>query len=190
MRRPLLLASASPRRLQLLQAAGIPTEAMPAHVDESARPGEPPEAMVVRLARLKALAIAQSQPNRLVLGADTTVILDHHVLGKPVDLDDARRMLKILSGRTHEVLTGCSLIRLDPSFEKSWLASTRVVFRRFDDTTIDAYFSLVNPLDKAGAYGIQEHGEMLVEEIDGYHSTVVGLPVEDVTAALKAIDRS
>lgn len=188
MSRPLLLASASPRRLQLLQAAGIETEVLPAHVDETAWPGETPEAMVVRLARLKALAIARRQESRLVLGADTTVILDHHVLGKPADLDDARRMLRILSGRTHEVLTGCSLIRLAFPFEKSWLASTRVSFKRLDDAAIDAYFALVNPLDKAGAYGIQEHGGMLVEKIDGYLSTVIGLPIEEVVAALKTID--
>ena len=187
MKLPLILASASPRRRQLLQTAGIAAEVIPAHIDESTLAGETTEKMVVRLARLKALAIARLQPGRLVLGADTTVVLNHHVLSKPADLADARRMLKILSGRTHEVLTGCCLVRQDPPFKKSWLATTQVTFRSFSDTTIDAYFTLVNPLDKAGAYGIQEHGDMLVERIDGFLSTVIGLPVEEVVAELKAL---
>jgi septum formation protein len=183
----LILASASPRRRLLLKNAGIVAEVIPAHVDESALAGETTEKMVMRLAKLKAQAIARQQPDRIVLGADTTVVLDHHVLGKPIDLADARRMLQILSGRTHEVLTGCCLVRQDPPFKKSWLASTLVTFRSFNDTTIDAYFSLVNPLDKAGAYGIQEHGDMLVERIDGFLSTVIGLPVEEVVVELSAI---
>lgn len=185
----LILASASPRRRDLLQAAGIPFEVRAAEVDESRLAGESPEDLVLRLSRLKAEAISWLAPKRLVLGADTIVTLDHHLLGKPSDLADARRILRLLSGRTHEVLTGVTLCRQTPECSTSWIASTLVRFKELSDADIDRYLSAAHVLDKAGAYGIQDHGEMIVAGIDGLYSNVVGLPVEEVAEALARIGR-
>lgn len=185
----LILASASPRRRDLLQTAGIPFEVRAAEVDESRLAGESPEDLVLRLSRLKAEAISWQFPKRLVLGADTIVTLDHHLLGKPSDLADARRILRLLSGRTHEVLTGVTLCRQTPEGSLSWIASTQVRFKELSDADIDRYLSVAHVLDKAGAYGIQDHGEMIVAGIDGLYSNVVGLPVEEVAEALVRIGR-
>jgi septum formation protein len=119
-----------------------------------------------------------------VLGADTVVVLDGVVFGKPADLADAGRMLGQLSGRWHEVLTGVALVRRDPPWRRVWVCVTRVRFKALSPKVIRDYCAQVNTLDKAGAYGIQERGEMLVAEIDGLYSNVVGLPVEEVVAAL------
>lgn len=178
----LVLASGSPRRRELLTRAGVPLELRTADISEDVLPNESPVALVRRLALAKARAVASSLPGRLVLGADTVVELDERVYGKPVDMAAARAMLRSLSGCRHEVLTGVCLLR--GCVEKSWVARTRVCFRELDDAAIDAYFALVNPLDKAGAYGIQEHGEMIVAGIDGLLSNVIGLPVEEVLAVL------
>ena len=183
-RPPLVLASASPRRRELLQEAGIAFLVAAAGVDESALPGETPAAQVQRLALAKADAVTARYPGQLVLGADTVVVLDGTLFGKPADLADAKRMLATLSGRWHDVLTGVALVRREPAHRQAWVCRTRVHFKALSSATIDAYCARANPLDKAGAYGIQEHGELLVAEIDGLRSNVIGLPVEEVVAAL------
>jgi len=176
----LVLASASPRRRELLMRAGVPLQVRTADISEDAQPGESPEALVLRLAGGKARAVAADLPGRLVLGADTVIAFAGQIYGKPVDLPAARAMLRAFAGRQHDVLTGVCLLR--DSVEYSWLARTTVRFRLLTDAAIDDYVALVNPLDKAGAYGIQEHGEMIVAGMDGLLSNVIGLPVEEVLA--------
>ena len=176
----LVLASASPRRRELLARAGVPLEIRTADIPEAPQAGESPEALVLRLASAKARAVAAAMPGRLVLGADTVIAFAGRIYGKPADLPSARAMLRAFAGREHTVLTGVCLLR--DCAEHCWLARTTVRFRALDDAVIDGYFALVNPLDKAGAYGIQEHGEMIVAGIDGLLSNVIGLPVEEVLA--------
>jgi septum formation protein len=179
---PLLLASASPRRLSLLLALGCDVRAKPAQISEEARPRESPGAYVLRLAEEKARACATGveglPASGLVLGADTVVVLDGAVLGKPKDASDARRMLRLLSGREHEVVTGVCLLRLDDGRAARGATVTRVRFRPYDDATIDWYVGTGEPMDKAGAYGIQGKGVMLSDGIEGSWSNVVGLPLE------------
>ena len=181
----LILASASPRRSELLKGAGIPFQVIPAEVEEPAWDGGcTPEEHVTRLARIKAGCVSQAHPGALVLGADTAVFLDNVLYGKPADMEEARKMLMTLSGREHRVLTGVALCR-GGRVMKEWCAESRVAFRKLTPEIIDSYFAAVNPLDKAGAYGLQCHGEMLCCGFTGLHSTVVGLPVEEVAEALK-----
>lgn len=179
-----ILASGSPRRRDLLTEAGIAFTVEVSSVDESVRAGESSADMVKRLSRLKAQAVWSQHVDCTVLGADTVVVLDGEALGKPADLDDARRMLRRLSGRTHEVLTGVSIVYSDGTVD-SWVAVTGVKFHVLSDMVIEEYLRLVDVLDKAGSYGIQCHGELLVEGIDGLWSNVVGLPVEDVVEHLR-----
>ncbi len=180
----IVLASGSPRRRELLQSAGIPFEVMTADVEEARIEGEPPEQMVQRLATLKAKAVAARCPERVVLGADTVVVLNGQTLGKPRDLDDARRMLSMLSGRTHRVLTGVTIVFPNATSAR-WCCETSVTFKTLASADIEMYLSLVNVLDKAGAYAVQSHGELLVEKVDGLLSNVIGLPVEEVKARLE-----
>ena len=184
-RRTIVLASQSPRRAQLLSEAGFTLTIVPADIDETPRVGESAVDMTVRLAAEKAEAVAKRHPYDVVLGADTTVILYNEPLGKPLDLEDARRMLRQLSGREHRVVTGVALIRSQPQVRDVWFAETRVRFRSLTPAIIGRYLSLVHTLDKAGAYGIQEHGDLIVEEVCGLRSTVVGLPVEEVVERLR-----
>ncbi|MDX9981343.1 MAG: Maf family protein [Lentisphaeria bacterium] len=181
----LILASASPRRLDLLRRAGVTVAVFPVDVDESPFPGEPPGAHVERLALAKAAAAKRRWPESTVLGADTVVVLDGRIFGKPADLEAARATLRQLSGRCHRVLTGVCLHWPSPRPPEVWTSCTEVYFRVLDETAIAAYFARVNPLDKAGAYGIQAHGEMLVDHIVGLESNVVGLPVEEVLLRLR-----
>ncbi len=190
-RRCLILASASPRRLELLRGAGLDPRVVVPRVDETVRPGEAPEARVARLAIEKVHAVeldlaAQAQL-AVVLGADTEVVLDGRPLGKPRDAVEAAAMLRALRGRVHEVLTGVHLLRRDEQRSATAVAVTRVRFRSFDDATLAAYVATGEPLDKAGAYGIQGHGASLVESVDGSWSNVVGLPVEQLPAWLERI---
>jgi len=180
----LVLASASPRRKILLEKAGIEVEIAPADVDESYRVGESPEEHVQRLARAKAATVARRFPNRAVLGADTVVVMDGRIYGKPENAARAREFLAAFSGRSHEVLTGVSLMRLRPPGEQTWLARSVVHFKSLQPEDLEKYCRQVNPLDKAGAYGIQEHGEQIIEQVDGLVSTVIGLPVEEVLEKL------
>jgi len=178
----LILASASPRRTGLLREAGYAFDVEPAHVDESGLAGEAPRAYVLRVAALKARAVAASHPDDLVLAADTTVVIDGLMLAKPSDDDDARRMLGLLSGRTHDVLTGVVLVCAGR--ESSAVADTRVRFRPLTRAEIDWYVASGEPQDKAGAYGVQGLASRFVEAVDGSYSNVVGLPVGAVRALL------
>ncbi len=173
---PLVLASASPRRAELLAAAGIAFEVDTANVDETPRAGEAPRDYVRRLAEAKARAVTVRHPAGLVLGADTTVVVDGTILGKPVDATDAGDMLRRLSGRSHQVLTGVALVRDGRTVEVD-VAVTDVWFAPMTGADIDAYVATGEPMDKAGAYAIQGRASCFVTRIDGSYSNVVGLPV-------------
>jgi septum formation protein len=175
---PLILASASPRRRDLLSELGLSFRVVVADVTEHEEPDSDPRAMVTHNAALKADWVAVRHPEALVLGADTTVFIDRTVLNKPRDLDDARRMLKLLSGRAHTVFTGVALRHVASGLRLDDGATSEVTFRLLDDAVIDAYFQMANPLDKAGAYGIQDHGELLVAGWSGSFSNIMGLPME------------
>ena len=175
--RPLVLASSSPRRKEILTAVGWPFEAHTAGVDETRLAGEGPEDFVSRLARAKAEAVAQSRLFGLVLGADTTVLVDGEILEKPRDQEDARRMLRALSGRWHEVLTGVALVRAETGRAVTGLERTRVRFAETSDEEIDWHVRTGDVLDKAGAYAIQGRAALFIEAIDGDYWNVVGLPV-------------
>jgi septum formation protein len=183
MRPRLVLASRSPRRRELLGHLGVPLEVRPADADETVRPGEDARAYVLRVARAKARAV----PGELVLGADTAVVLDGEVLGKPEDAADARRMLRALSGAVHEVLTAVCLRRADPALELEEIVSTQVRFARLGSGEIDWYVGTGEPLDKAGAYAIQGVGAAFVLSVHGSVSNVVGLPLAETAALLRRL---
>lgn len=170
-----VLASASPRRHDLLRSVGLEIEVRPADIDESVVPGEDPVAYVRRLSREKAVAVAR--PGELVIAADTTVEVDGTILGKPADAADACRMLSLLSARTHRVHTGVTVGR-DSSLE-TIAVSTAVTFVTLDAATIDWYVGTGEPMDKAGGYAMQGAGGALVERIDGSVSNVIGLPLAE-----------
>ncbi len=177
----LILASASPRRRELLQQLGLEFTVRPAQIDESPHDEEKASDYVLRLAREKAHAVAESADRvegELVLAADTVVSVDDALLGKPEDEDDARRMLRMLSGRIHEVLTGVALCDIDRGLQLAKLHTTRVHFKELSDAEIDWYVATGEPSDKAGGYAIQGHAAIFVEGIGGSYSNVVGLPLE------------
>jgi septum formation protein len=174
----LLLASSSPRRAEILRAVGWEFEALATNIDETLSPGEDAESAVERLALEKAAAAAKRSPSMLVLGADTTVVVDSEILGKPQDERDARRMLRLLSGRWHDVLTGVALIRREGnSCRVVAHEKTRVLFGPMSDAEIDWYVKSGEPMDKAGAYAVQGRAALFIEEIGGDYWNVVGLPV-------------
>lgn len=179
----LVLASASPRRRQLLEMLGIPVVVRPSHIAEVRAAGESPEAYVSRLAREKALGVGGT----LVLGADTTVALGDDILEKPADDADALRMLRALQGRTHRVATGVALVAGGVVHQA--LDVTTVTFRPAGDDLLRAYVATGEPRDKAGAYGIQGFGSALVERIDGDFFGVMGLPVRLVVELLERVGR-
>ncbi len=172
----IILASASPRRAELLSAAGFDFAVRVADIDETILPGETPRAYVLRLSLEKARAVARS--GEIVLGADTTVVIGNEIAGKPVDADDARRMLRLLGGAWHEVLTAVSLVKDGQTLSN--IAATRVKFAHLSEAEIDWYLKTGEPFDKAGAYGIQGYASRFVEGIEGNYSNVVGLPVQMV----------
>ena len=171
----LILASGSPRRSELLVAVGWEFTKHAADIDESERDGESPEEYVVRLACEKAEAVAGNYPDEIVLGADTTVVIDGQILGKPVDLPDARRMLKILSGNWHDVLTGVAVVEKGQT--RSAMQRTRVKFAPITDDEINFLAERGDPLDKAGAYAVQAQAALFIEGIEGDHWNVTGLPI-------------
>jgi len=183
---PLILASASPRRAELLRQLGMRFEVLPSAVAELAHDELSPCELCQLNAHRKARAVAKKRPDALVLGADTLVFMEREILGKPLDLDHARRMLAQLQGRTHQVVTGVSLIHLRAHRERLFSVSTDVRFRELSAAQIERYLAEVHALDKAGAYAIQEHGEWIVEEISGSFTNVVGLPLERVWEELSA----
>lgn len=171
----MVLASGSPRRAEILSAVGWDFEKQIADVDESPIPGETPEDYVVRLALEKASAVAGGMPDQLVLGADTTVVIDGEIIGKPADLGDARRMLKMLSGRRHEVLTGVALAAGGRNI--TGLERTGVIFSEMSDAEIEFLAAKGEPLDKAGAYAVQAQAALFITGIEGDYWNVVGLPI-------------
>ena len=183
---PVVLASSSPRRKELLGRAGIEFEVIPSPAEEVHDASMSPAALCELNATLKAEAVAVMRPDATVIGSDTLVFIDNEPLGKPADIDAARTMLARLAGRTHQVRTGVCII-FPGGMRKLFHETTDVTFLPVDANAIDNYLSKVNPLDKAGAYGIQEHGELIVERINGSYENVMGLPVEQVLAVL-AID--
>ncbi len=184
---PLILASASPRRKELLSKLGVPFEVLVAPVVEHEEATAEPRAMVLHNAALKAAWVCAARPGALVLAADTTVALDGRVLNKPRDLAEAREMLRHLSGRTHTVYTGVCLWRRPGGPEITHCETSSVTFRGFDDAVISRYFEIVNPLDKAGAYGIQEGRELILHKYTGSLSNIMGLPLEWVATQLHAL---
>jgi len=180
----IVLASSSPRRRELLQTAGFEVDVRPADVDELTE-GLPPRDLVTANAKLKALHVAASLRGDLILGADTVMVLDGEILGKPRDRDHAADMLRRLSGRVHEVLTGVCLVRGGSRNACLFVESTRVSFRSLDAASIAAYLADINPLDKAGAYAAQEDRGRLIERIEGSHENVIGLPIFRVMEAVK-----
>jgi septum formation protein len=168
-----ILASASPRRRELLSLIGIVHEVRPADIDESLLPGEKPAAHAERLARTKAHTIAEREPDAVIIAADTIVVVDGDVLGKPADQAAARAMLKRLSGRTHVVLTAIAVAR--GARTESAVESVDVTFRAVTDDEIGSYIATGEPMDKAGAYGIQGFGATIVERVDGDYFSVMGL---------------
>ncbi len=183
---PLILASASPRRAELLGQLKLEFEVVPGDATEVFDDQLSPLELCQLHAHRKARADAKQTPDPLVLGAHTLVFLGREIFGKPRNLADARRMLTQLQGRTHQVVTGVSLINLRAHRERLFAVSTDVKFLPLTAEQIADYLGRMNPLDKAGAYAIQEHGEMIVSEIAGSYSNVVGLPVEQLQAELNA----
>ena len=181
-----MLASASPRRQELLRNAGIPFTVCPANISEIPLAGESPRDCAERLAREKAQSVLRQQPGRVVLGADTIVVVDGEILGKPRDEADAMRMLRLLSGRTHQVITGVCLAgpslrtenqKLETGFEDTRSETTLVTMTTLTDEDIHSYIATGEPMDKAGAYAIQGIASRWIPRIDGDYFNVVGLPV-------------
>jgi septum formation protein len=180
----IVLASNSPRRRQLLEMLGIPHLVDPADVDEAQRSGEAPEAFASRIAREKAEQVAPRHPGRAVLSADTVVVVDSVTLGKPASAEDAVGMLQRLAGREHRVVTAVALVYDGRVYERCDV--TRVWFRPLRIADIRAYVATGEPFDKAGAYGVQGKGSVLVERIEGDFFSVMGLPVRLVIELLEA----
>ena len=190
----LVLASASPRRRELLTQAGFVFSVHPAHIPEDLLPGEEPIAYVTRLAREKAQAVfgelsaRDASVDAAVLGADTTVTLDGHILAKPEDPTDAARMLRMLSGRTHRVVTGVAVVTADRTEVAAEVTAVR--FLTLSEAEIAAYIATGEPMDKAGAYAIQGRAAQWIPRIDGCYFNVVGLPLALVAAMLEGIGNS
>lgn len=170
-----VLASQSPRRRELLSLIGVPHTVRPADIDESVHPNESPVPHAERLARSKASVVAESEPDAVVIGSDTIVVIDEQILGKPRNRDHAMEMLRTLSGRTHTVVTAVAVAH--GSRLVSAVEQVVVTFRPLTDVAISDYISTGEPMDKAGAYGIQGYGATIVERIDGDYFSVMGLPL-------------
>ncbi len=184
---PLILASNSSRRKQLLELLQIPFEAVPSRVREELVQAPQPQQLALELAALKAREVANDYPARWVVGADTVVWLDGKALGKPTGHEDARRMLELLQGRVHTVVTGLCVVRLDKGLQKNCAVSTLVEMRGLSDKELDWYVSTGEPMDKAGAYGIQGLGSMFITRIQGSYTNVVGLPIPELVRILREL---
>lgn len=187
----LILASGSPRRQELIRLLGLPLEVVPSNVDEDTPTEWTPEQIVEGLSQRKALAVreqlasGQAPDSSIIIGSDTIVVLDREVMGKPRDKEDALRMLRALSGGVHEVYTGVSCVRASDGKAITSHRVTKVRMRKLTDEQLLRYIDSGEPMDKAGAYGIQELGSLLVESIEGDFFTVVGLPVSLLAAMLE-----
>jgi septum formation protein len=180
-----VLASGSPRRHELLNLIGIPHEVRPSNIDETIRPRETPHRHAERLAREKASAIATRDPNLITIAADTIVVINRKVLGKPASVDQAAAMLRQLSGREHKVVTAVAVSRGRKL--RSAVEEVRVRFRTLSDDDIDAYIATGEPMDKAGAYGIQGYGATIVESVDGDYFSVMGLSLVRLVGLLRNV---
>ncbi len=185
----LILASSSPRRAEILTSVGWEFEKRVADVDETEFLNEKPDDYVKRLAREKAEAVAGNYENALILGADTIVVIDNKIIGKPKDLDDARKMLRMLSGKRHEVLTGIAIVKVSKNNCETRinLQRTRVKFAELSDLEIEFLVEKGEPLDKAGAYAVQAQAALFIEKIEGDYWNVVGLPVNLVYQTVNAL---
>jgi len=185
---PIILASGSPRRKELLQSTGVSFQIIASCVTEPApTPDESPAGYALRMARLKAASVAATHPGNFILSADTIVAVDGAILGKPRDTDDARRMLEMLSGRDHVVATGCVLTDLRGVIVWDEAFTSRVTFTPLSAEMIAAYAATGEPLDKAGGYAIQGLGAFMIARIEGSYTNVVGLPVAEVLRALLSV---
>jgi len=173
----LVLASGSPSRLDVLRLLGLRFRVHPAEINEDAIKASTPEALVLELSRQKATAVADEYSDALVIGADSVICHEGNILGKPRDMNDAKRMLSCLSGATHEVITGLTIVDRTRCAVSSREAKTRVTFRVLSEEAIERYAATGEPLGKAGAYALQGTGALLVKRIDGEYSNVLGLPV-------------
>ncbi|MBI3797465.1 MAG: septum formation inhibitor Maf [Deltaproteobacteria bacterium] len=183
----LILASASPRRRELLQRIGVVFVVIPSDTSEAAQPGELAQEYALRVASEKAQDVAQRHPGIWVLGADTIVEIDGEVLGKPRDAADGQRMLSKLSGRTHRVMTAFALLDGDSRVRMRQVVTSRVTFKPLSAAQIGEYLATGEPFDKAGAYAVQGVGASLVERVEGSYTNIVGLPMAEVQAALRAV---
>lgn len=181
----LILASASPRRVQLLREAGFDFQVIAPNVEEAHDASMTCEDLTVENARRKACLVAREHPEAVVLGADTLVFIDNEPLAKPADLNEARTMLRRLSGRTHHVCTGVAIAQGDDLHTLAVI--THVTFKLLTEAIIDRYLEAVHVLDKAGAYAVQEHGDMIVERVEGSRTNVIGLPIDEVSAVLRGM---
>jgi len=188
--KPLILASASPRRSDLLTAAGFTFTVDPSNIEENLDPSILPLQFAQTLALQKAANVAQRHENSIILGADTIVVLNGEILGKPIDNEHALKMLTALNGKTHQVITGFALIDTDTKRTALGATTTFVRFKRNTTRELENYVKTGEPLDKAGAYGIQGQGGKLIQATEGPYDNVVGLPVEAVIAGLKEIENS
>jgi septum formation protein len=182
----IILASQSPRRAELLRQVGITFDVRPADIDESVQPDEGPGDYVERVAIAKASSVHRSDPRYPVLGADTAVVIDQTILGKPRDRDEAVAMLQHLSGRTHEVLSGIAVVG-DAGATHYRLNVSRVMFRPISESEAHAYWATGEPVDKAGGYAIQGLGAAFVERIEGSYSAIMGLPLFETLQLLSAV---
>ncbi len=185
--RSLILASQSPRRVDLLQKAGYVFETIPAEVEEAMDDCLAPPELTCANATLKARHVARKRPAALVLGADTLVYLDGRPLGKPAGMEEAAGMITSLAGRTHQVCTGVALVGEEAGIDRQFHVITDVTFRSLTETQIRDYLTKINPLDKAGGYAAQDHGSIVIEDVAGSWTNVVGLPMDEVANHLSAL---
>jgi septum formation protein len=185
---PFILASASPRRKELFRSVGLKLKIIPAHVDETYINGESPRTHVQRLSRDKAMVIAQRHPKALVLGADTIVVIDGLILGKPKNKKEAREMLERLSGRKHTVFTGFTIASAGAGISKTKVVQSAVHFKKISPEEMDWYVGCDEPYDKAGGYAVQGKGAYFIKAIRGSYTNVIGLPLCEVLEELKIID--
>lgn len=184
----LILASASPRRRELLEQAGVAFSVIPSNADEQVLTAEAPEDYALRVAKAKAQDVANKHPAHWVLGADTIVVVDDLILGKPKDTADGQRMLRLLSGRRHQVMTAFVLTAANGQEYKRQIVTTTVIFKSLTDEQIQEYLATGEPFDKAGAYAVQGIGAALVEKVEGSYTNVVGLPIDEVLEALRSAE--
>lgn len=181
-----ILASASPRRKQLLREIGLKFEVIPSNESEPDQPHLSPGEWAMRQALAKSRDVAKRFPNAVVIGADTIVVLGRKVYNKPKDMADAKRMLRELCGHTHRVITGVCVLHAKAHRKLLFAETTHVTFRKLNDRQIAAYLRRIHPLDKAGAYAAQEHGSAIIERVEGSFANVVGFPVETFLLKMKS----